>query len=32
MKKLGLKSHAEVIRYALQRGLIPLTGPGVSKS
>jgi DNA-binding NarL/FixJ family response regulator len=30
MKKLGLKSHAEVIRYALQRGLIPLIGPGPS--
>lgn len=28
MKKLGLHSHAEVIRYALQRGLIPLIGPG----
>ncbi|MDA0874891.1 MAG: response regulator transcription factor [Bacteroidetes bacterium] len=28
MKKLGLKSHAEVIRYALQRGLIPIIGPG----
>ena len=28
MKKLGLKCHAEVIRYALQRGLIPLVGPG----
>lgn len=27
MKKLGLHSHAEVIRYALQRGLIPLVGP-----
>ena len=27
MKKLGLRSHAEVIRYALQRGLIPLVGP-----
>jgi len=27
MKKLNLHSHAEVIRYALQRGLIPLLGP-----
>lgn len=27
MKKLDLRSHAEVIRYALQRGLIPLVGP-----
>lgn len=27
MKKLDLHSHAEVIRYALQRGLIPLVGP-----
>ena len=27
MKKLELRSHAEVIRYALQRGLIPLVGP-----
>lgn len=26
MKKLDLRSHAEVIRYALQRGLIPLVG------
>lgn len=32
MKKLGLKSHAEVIRYALQRGLIPLLGPGPSSA
>ena len=28
MKKLGLHSHSEVIRYALQRGLIPLVDPG----
>ena len=32
MKKLGLRSHAEVIRYALQRGLIPMNGPDSSKS
>ena len=32
MKKLGLKSHAEVIRYALQRGLIPLIGPGPAQA
>jgi len=25
MRKLGAKNHADVIRYALQRGLIPLT-------
>lgn len=30
MKKLELHSHAEVIRYALQRGLIPLIGPAGS--
>ena len=28
MKKLGLHSNAEVIRFALRRGLIPLVDPG----
>jgi DNA-binding NarL/FixJ family response regulator len=32
MKKLNLHSHAEVIRYALQRGLIPLVGPSGSSA
>jgi len=28
MKKLGFHHHSEIIRYALQRGLIPLIEPG----
>ncbi len=29
MKKLGVSNHAELIRYALQRGLLPIEGTGI---